>query len=431
MANFSNSFMGKGTGIVLQGSGTQAQQGLNEMVLNAEKLRYDVYQKNRSEFLKNANIDPEFVLSDSARKTQMLLIEDFNKKWGKRAQETNYNLSQQDLLDMQTHKNLIISTQQDQLAKYELFKQHRAAVAQNPNRFDADKFNEAQDAYMQTGDYDLVMPPLKPIPPGSYIRGLSQKLEGVNPRQVIAGNQRGIETTPFATMEEAENFVQESLLQNDQAMLGGLEEWSTLPQAEKDSWFAQADENSDKKYSQAEQQNAIMMWMKKRYAPEAMRPTVGGWKNIPQPLATTTKKEKSYEVLKDQIFESVTVKSFLNLSPDETSAKTQPVQKYIDLATGKEETLNRAATFKIVGYSPDKDLIIVNLTADVPVNKKGDPYLPANKQIGLKGSLYNDFIKNKFGVDREELMKQYGGDNRPPLLMKPTTSGVTWLTPKK
>jgi hypothetical protein len=73
----------------------------------------------------------------------------------------------------------------------------------------------------------------------------------------------------------------------------------------------------------------------------------------------------------------------------------------------------------------------VNLTADVPVNKKGDPYLPSNKQIGLKGSLYNDFIKNKFGVDREELMKQYGGDNRPPLLMKPTSSGVTWLTPKK
>ena len=32
-------FTGKDTGIVLKGGGTEAQQGLNKMILDAEKLR--------------------------------------------------------------------------------------------------------------------------------------------------------------------------------------------------------------------------------------------------------------------------------------------------------------------------------------------------------------------------------------------------------
>ena len=129
MANFSQSFTGRGTAVVLPESGAlKAQEGLNAMVVRAEELRYKVYDKNRNEFLQNANIDPVFVLSDSARKYQIERINDFNKIWGKRAQETNYNLSDQDKLNMQTHKNLIMSEQQDQLAQYKIWEQQRDLI---------------------------------------------------------------------------------------------------------------------------------------------------------------------------------------------------------------------------------------------------------------------------------------------------------------
>jgi hypothetical protein len=78
-------------------------------------------------------------------------------------------------------------------------------------------------------------------------------------------------------------------------------------------------------------------------------------------------------------------------------------------------------------------MIIVNLTSEVPSTKKGDPYLPANKQIGLKGSLYDDFLRKKFGIDRESLMRQYGNVPSTPTgpVKMPITGGEESTKPLK
>jgi len=75
-------------------------------------------------------------------------------------------------------------------------------------------------------------------------------------------------------------------------------------------------------------------------------------------------------------------------------------------------------------------MIIVNLTTDVPATKKEDIYLSANKQIGLSGALYDDFLRKKFGIDRQSLMKQYKSTNgnTKGTLVTPETQSV--VTPK-
>ena len=261
---FSNSFTGKESAVKLEGGGTQAQQGLNQMVIAAEELRYKVYEKNRNEFLQNANIDPVFVLSDSARKTQMGMITDFNKKWGKRAQETNYNFSEEDRQNMLTEKNYIVSTTQEQLATMDRFKQHRALVQQHPDKFDTVKFNEATDEYMKTGRYDQTVPAWQPIDFGAYARDKAQKQAFVfNEKEINIG--KGMEATNAWNMPEGTEgrFLVGLLGNNPQA---DADFWNRWGKADKKYWFEQADRNKDNKFSPEEQKNAIALWAMNEFA---------------------------------------------------------------------------------------------------------------------------------------------------------------------
>jgi len=354
---FSQSFTGKDTAVRLEGGGTQAQQGMSQMILDAEKLRYDVYQKNRSEFLKNANIDPAFVLSDSARKTQMLQIEAFNKKWGKRAQETNYNLSQQDLLDMQTHKNLIISEQQNQMSQYELFQQHRDLVAKNPNRYDVNKFAEATDSYMQSGVYDQTMPPLKAISFGSFIREQASKAKGeFEPIREIVGGREGIKTR---NIQDIPKFIEDNLFVNDQATIGLLEDWDKQSPEEKNKWLS--DVNQDKQIDASERKNGIVNWAKQFYAKDAEISSYS-WRNVPTGKASTTgsttskipegkfvakrpygtkEYNNSYEFDGSKILRNVSTSGAVGISGDYEDA----------LASGN-------VSGRLLLYNPDKDVLV-------------------------------------------------------------------------
>ena len=438
---FTQSFTGKGTAVKLPESGAlKAQQGLNQMVIAAEELRYKVYEKNRNEFLQNANIDPVFVLSDSARKYQFERINDFNKVWGKRAQETNYNFSDQDKLNMQTHKNLIMAEQQDQLQQYETWKQHRDLIQRDQGEnLSIEEFSEATDEMMKGGRYDLTTPPLRPLDFGDYIESEARKLQAKE-EMTMRGIGGGKAIPEYYTLPAGEEsrFIAAKLAENPRARKDFFNKWN---ETDKEKWFRLADENKDNQYSPEEKKNAMLLWAVDTYGKRA-RPLMRGTPStIPGlrrsgdttgfdkklPVSATNNKHDEYDVQKDQIFESVTLPTFLNFAPDETSAKTQSVQSYIDLATGEERTLNKTATFKVVGYSPDKDLIVVNLTKDIP--GQGEGYLMAGKDIALRGALYDDFIRNRFGIHRESLLKKYGGRGNeiPPLIKRPETSNTKAL----
>jgi hypothetical protein len=115
-------------------------------------------------------------------------------------------------------------------------------------------------------------------------------------------------------------------------------------------------------------------------------------------------KNNEFDVLTDQKFGITKFNSFLNLGQVPNSAKTMTVQKFIDTDTGEELNFNNGASFQTVGYSPDKDMIIVRITEDSSSNGIN---LFKGKFIGLKGDQYDDFLKKKpFAIDRTSLMSQ-------------------------
>lgn len=265
MANFTNTFTGKGTGVVLpSGEGVQrAQHNLNDLVTRAEEMKYKTYRENRDQFIKNSNIDPVFVLSDAGRKYITQRIGDFNKRWGKRFQESGGNLSDKDLLDMQTDKNLIIADQQNQKAQMERFIQHRDLVSKNPDKFDDKAFAEATRAYMETGVYDQPLPAWRPIDFGAYARQVAEKKAFIYDEKPVdvGGGMMSQESWNMPQGTEG-RFLVGLLGQNPQADVDFFSRWD---KADKEYYFKLADANKDNKTSPDEEKNAIALWAKDEF----------------------------------------------------------------------------------------------------------------------------------------------------------------------
>ena len=410
---FSNSFTGKESAVKLEGGGTQAQQGLNQMVIAAEELRYKVYEKNRNEFLQNANIDPVFVLSDSARKYQFERINDFNKVWGKRAQETNYNFSDQDKLNMQTHKNLIMAEQQDQLQQYETWKQHRDLIQRDQGEnLSIEEFSEATDEMMKGGRYDLTTPPLRPLDFGDYIESEARKLQAKE-EMTMRGIGGGKAIPEYYTLPAGEEsrFIAAKLAENPRARKDFFNKWN---EADKEKWFRLADENKDNQYSPEEKKNAMLLWAVDTYGKRA-RPLMRGTPStIPGlrrgadttgfdkklPVSATNNKNSTYDVGGIN-FGSIPFTTFYSLGGESGPARTQQIQIYVDTDTGEEKNFNSAASFTVVGYSADKDMVIVRITGtDDYRNKTTGARLKVGQYVGLKGSQYDSFLKRDFGFYR-------------------------------
>jgi hypothetical protein len=119
-------------------------------------------------------------------------------------------------------------------------------------------------------------------------------------------------------------------------------------------------------------------------------------------IGSGNNKNNEFDVLPNQIFGNTKFDSFLNLGQVPNSAKTMTIQKFVDLETGEELDFNNSASFQTVGYSPDKDMVVVSLTKDASSNGVN---LFSGKNIGLKGDQYDDFLKKKpFAIDRASLM---------------------------
>jgi hypothetical protein len=166
----------------------------------------------------------------------------------------------------------------------------------------------------------------------------------------------------------------------------------------------------------------------------------GSWTSIPRPpsaggggkydknmpVSATNNLNNTYGVEYATVGNEV-FRSFLNLGQVDTSAKTQQINKYVDLETGEEHDMNRLAVFNTSGYSADKDMIIVRLNKEI---KRADGMrVRENTELGLKGAQYDDFLKRRFGIDRESLMTKYRV-NVPEYLKKPESRGFEWVTPK-
>jgi len=416
---FTQSFTGKGTAVKLPESGAlKAQQGLNQMVIAAEELRYKVYEKNRNEFLQNANIDPVFVLSDSARKYQFERINDFNKVWGKRAQETNYNFSDQDKLNMQTHKNLIMAEQQDQLQQYETWKQHRDLIQRDQGEnLSIEEFSEATDEMMKGGRYDLTTPPLRPLDFGDYIESEARKLQAKE-EMTMRGIGGGKAIPEYYTLPAGEEsrFIAAKLAENPRARKDFFNKWN---ETDKEKWFRLADENKDNQYSPEEKKNAMLLWAVDTYGKRA-RPLMRGTPStIPGlrrradttgfdkklPVSATNNRNAEYDSQGLTPFSTiggrVELPDFMITSSKNPTIIPITIRKMYQFdKQGRKtvKTLTNSDTVQgdVLGYSPALDMLIVMATTNGNILSK-------DEIVALDASEYDSYLKNTFGIYRPSL----------------------------
>jgi hypothetical protein len=157
---FQNSFTGKGIATTLpSGEGLQrSQEKMSDLILGAEKLKYDTFKKNEEDFLKASNIDPVFILANSARETQSRMLDSFNTKWGKTMKERGGNLSTDDKIQMAKEKDFILMQQQKMQSDMQSLQLHEKMAMQSPNKWDAEELNRRKMEYMRTGTYDHTEP---------------------------------------------------------------------------------------------------------------------------------------------------------------------------------------------------------------------------------------------------------------------------------
>jgi hypothetical protein len=406
MAEFSSSFTGKGVTSRLSDNTQESYSGLADSIKEIEKIRYETFQKNRAEFLKNANVDPAFVLSNAARETQMKLIDNFNKKYGKLAQQKNYNLSTEDRLNMQTERNLIEAVKNEQLGQYELFKQHRDLVAKNPNRYDLDKFSEATDKYLESGRYDQTMPALKSLPFGLFIREQAKKMAGeYNPMRVVSGNQVAVATR---NIQDIGKFIEDNMFVNDQATLGMLEDWDRQTPQEKAKWLEDVDKSGT--IDQAEQENGIIKWAKQFYAKDAEVISYSPWKNID--TGGMTEAQKAKERAKIGVQDPSVPKTF---GPEDNKRTYSPKSFHFeggaikDVSTNGGVALDKYGADDISAGAVDAELVLYDPVKKVFLIKSLKPSVstgqPSNALIEIPEGNVRNFGSIPVAVDGQPEIK--------------------------
>ena len=286
MANeFSNSFTGKNIIAPLPSSeGLQkSQENMDNLILGAEKLKADIFQKNQEAFLKTANIPPEFVLSDSARQTQAQLLDQFNAKWGGVMRQRGGDLTMDDKIQMAKDKDYILMQQQQMQASMVRAMKDREDVQKDvQGNLDHDDFNNRWNNFIKTGNYDTS--PLMPsaISPNEYFNQEKNKFNGTPTNipytETIGGVPQKFTKTASGTEEQARGWVQDRLHGDDRFARGVIQEFQNLKTTNPTLYkqYLDTDKNGvvspdEEKASQSAKSNPILKYAQDTYWQNALK----------------------------------------------------------------------------------------------------------------------------------------------------------------
>jgi hypothetical protein len=150
-------FTGKETGVEIQGSDKlqRNQENMSNMFLTAEKMKAEIYQKNKAEFEKASDIDPIFLLTDSAQKYQSDRITEFNNKYGNLLHKYGGNIPDSVKKQMATDKNYVIMEQFKMKSDMEQALAAKDAVQKDvQGNLDHEDFQQRWDTYTSKGKWD-------------------------------------------------------------------------------------------------------------------------------------------------------------------------------------------------------------------------------------------------------------------------------------
>jgi hypothetical protein len=224
---------------------------MGQMILSAEKLKLDTYKANEQEFLKVANVDPVFVLSQSAREVQAKLLDDYNTRWGKVMKDRGGNMTTEDKVKMAKEKDYILMEQSKMASDMEQAQLHNKMVSQNPNRWDRDEQAKRFNDYITTGSYDHTEPPIKPLSLTDAAMKMSNKvatkeyIDQNEPQQTysVGGVPYKKSIVYSASREDVAPYIQAAIADNDQYGAGVLKEWNDLAPTDKEVYFSKNPKN--------------------------------------------------------------------------------------------------------------------------------------------------------------------------------------------
>lgn len=241
-----NLFTGKDVGVLLPSgeSGARAQQNFSSMLIEVEKLKADVYQKNEAEFLKNSKIDPVFVLSDKAREVQTKMLDNFNTTYGKLMQERGGNLTVDDKLQMQRAKDVVIMTQQQMQSDLQRYMQDRETIQKNPLKYSAEENKPFEDTYLNQGTYE---PHELPVNPTAIITKYpNYKLKTENKETLTRPDPNNpnneIHEVTSASKADVTEFIGADAIKDPAVMKDVFRHWGSLS-PEQQKTYLDADKN--------------------------------------------------------------------------------------------------------------------------------------------------------------------------------------------
>ena len=360
MADFQNSFTGKNTGVYLPtGENMQrSQDRMSDLILNAEKLKYDTYRKNEQEFLKAADVNPVFVLAQSARDTQQKLLDNFNTKWGQTMKSSGGVLSTDDKMQMAKEKDYIMLQQDKMQSDMATMQLHQKMVAQNPNRWDESELNNWVSDYMKTGKYEHPEPPIKPL---SLTDAAMKNINKVatkefhDPNEDVVYGKGGTsykdETIYSAQKQDVAPYIQASIANNDQYAAGALQEWQESGDIDR------------QKYHKENPSNPILAMMVDKHWKEWVKADVKTTRNI-QATGGTKKQVEPQEAKDVGIIGQTAYPKFHDLGNRPISNVTPPLIRVLD---PEGETPMKPAspiTAILIGYDESRDEFIMESKAN-------------------------------------------------------------------
>jgi hypothetical protein len=437
---FTNSFTGKGTGILLpSGEGLQrAQEKLSERLIDAEKIKVEAFRKSQEEFLKAQDIDPATSISIAATRAQAEMVDANNKKWGSILSKEKVLSTERKLEQLRDRR--VIEAKGDEIrAMQKAWEMEDALVKKNPLDFDEKEHALKTLNFMQNGTFDMNDIPWAAQPVSDELQKLRGKI-GVKTSITTPDplNKGYLKTT--AVMGEKKDFapvIRDLVFKNPKHMKDMLQQWQALPQEQKNQYL---DINKDGVVSPQEEQaikskdltNPILNWyVDQNWRAGRFEEDLGKPQRIPQTAAKTgfnwalgigPNNNRNGEFLerpgvKIQNLPSYTKWYDFQLGSVPTVAPQ--IGTYKNASTGATGTLDRAVSVKIIGYDAGSDKLVFSLEEDVlPLKGEGrEKYMPKGTKIEVDASDYNALLEAKpIGFSRE---KALGGIGLSPKLAAP------------
>lgn len=370
-------YTGKGLTPELPQDGGKAMGRLSDFITRAEEIKYKAFKDNESWFLKTQDIDPAVLISIGNQTAQRELFDNYNKESAAIMQQYNNNPPLDKKQEILAKKNIMIAKQNEMLSKQNLAEQHRAIVTQNPLRYNKTKFDEEYAKFITTGDYNLTAPPLRSKNPTLFLQDQSNKLNkekigyGVPTKDALG---RTVDTYSNIPEDQIGNFIENNLMNDDQALQGVIEDFLADKSPEKMAMLT--DTNGDGRITNEDaDDNIILKWAKQKpeYINAVRKLSEGTPKN---PSTSTTKKEPGIAGINgkkrdiDPKYGNISRHNIYSLGGD-VILRDVPTRNALlldDSGVYNYEIKGNLARAYLKDYDADRKTIIVQVTSKDPVS---------------------------------------------------------------